>query len=254
MDVFCFDFDGVICDSAPETALSAWQGGRALGYDFPEKLPEALQERFCRLRPVMHTGFEAIPLMRLIEAGQETDERLFEAFPALRDEVIAREKLSREQLQKVFGEIRDRWIEEDQESWLKMNGFYSGVGEALTAAIGNHPVFIITTKQERFVELLLGHHRIELTGERIFGLERKRSKPEILTELAGRAEFKTATLHFIEDRLEALESVIEIPALRPLTLYLADWGYNTPQQRRQAAENPRIEMLSLAGCRRLCGV
>ena len=80
--------------------------------------------------------------------------------------------------------------------------------KALTAAIGNHPVFIITTKQERFVELLLGHHRIELAGERIFGLERKRSKPEILTELAGRAEFKTAVLHLIEDRLGARESVM----------------------------------------------
>ena len=252
MDVFCFDFDGVICDSAPETALSDWQGCRALGFDFPEKLPEALQERFCRLRPVMHTGFEAIPLMRLIEAGQESDERIFEAFPALRDEVMARENLSRHQLQKVFGEIRDRLIEQDQESWLKWNRFYPGVGEALASAIGNRPVFIITTKQERFVELLLRHHRIELAGERIFGLERKRSKPQILTELAGRAEFKTATLHFIEDRLEALESVIENPALQSLKLYLADWGYNTPQQRHQAAENPRIEMLSLAGIRRLC--
>ena len=202
----------------------------------------------------MHTGFEAIPLMRLIEAGRESDERIFEAFTALRDELIARENLAREELQRVFGEIRDRLIEQDQESWLKWNRFYPGVGEALAAAIGNHPVFIVTTKQERFVELLLRHHRIKLAGERIFGLERKRSKPEILTELAGRAEFGTAALHFIEDRLETLEAVIEILGLQPLKLYLADWGYNTPHQRRQAAENPRIEILSLAGIRRLSGV
>ena len=71
MRVLALDFDGVICDSAPETALTAWKGCRELWPQGPEFTPD-LQTRFCRLRPVMHTGFEAIPLMRLIETGAAT--------------------------------------------------------------------------------------------------------------------------------------------------------------------------------------
>ena len=36
--VFCFDFDGVVCDSAPETALSAWNASRVFWPELPEPL------------------------------------------------------------------------------------------------------------------------------------------------------------------------------------------------------------------------
>ena len=75
MEVFCFDFDGVVCDSAPETALAAWNACQTLWPEDSATLPEALQQRFCVLRPVMHTGYEAVPLMRLIKDGAVDDAR-----------------------------------------------------------------------------------------------------------------------------------------------------------------------------------
>ena len=254
MDVFCFDFDGVVCDSAPETAVTAWKGCRELWPEIGAELPLALQERFCRLRPVLHTGFEAVPLMRLIEQGRHSDEELLERFPQLLDELIERERLTSGRLKELFGGIRDVLIGADQALWLEWNRFYPGIGEALTAAIAGHPVFIVTTKQERFVSLLLDHHRIDLPPERIFGLERNRTKPEILAELMARPEWNGATFHLIEDRLDTLMHVIADPALEDVRLYLADWGYNTPRQREEAAALPRIEVVSVEAFRRLHGL
>jgi phosphoglycolate phosphatase-like HAD superfamily hydrolase len=256
MQVYCFDFDGVICDSAPETALSAWIGCAELwpeGGDAPAEPPAELRERFCRLRPVMHTGFEAIPLMRLIRDGQAGEDALMADFPRLRDELIAREGLSTAALQQRFGGIRDRLIENDPGAWLRWNRFYPGVEEMLAAATRKHVVTIITTKQERFVTLLFQHHGVEFPPERIFGLERGQSKPDILAALLEDPAMSGEPCHFIEDRLETLQDVLARPALAPVRLYLADWGYNTPAQRAAAARMARIQVVTLEAFRRLHG-
>ncbi|MCZ6627185.1 MAG: HAD family hydrolase [SAR324 cluster bacterium] len=245
MEVFCFDFDGVVCDSAPETALAAWNACQTLWPKDSAPLPEALQQRFCVLRPVMHTGYEAVPLMRLIKDGAVDDAGIMDGFDALRDRFIEREGLSIDRLQQVFGAARDSLIAADQAQWLRWNRFYPGMGEALGAAIERHPLYIVTTKQERFVELLLGHHQLQLPSGRIFGLERKRSKPEILTELTATPKLEGGKFHFIEDRLDTLLKVMKLPALDQVALYLVDWGYNTPAQREQAASTGRIKVVSM---------
>lgn len=254
MNVFCFDFDGVICDSAPETALTAWNGCREIWPGETGAWSNALQERFCRLRPVLHTGFEAIPLMRLILDGEHSDDAILRDFPALRDGVIAREQVPRERLLSVFGTVRDRMIAEDEGQWLRWNRFYPGVGEMLSRAIARHPAYIITTKQERFVRLLCEHQGIVLPSERVFGLERKLSKPAILRRLQEEPAYRGAALHFIEDRLETLKDVIADPALGGVRLYLADWGYNTAAHREEARGMARIAIVSREGFARMHGL
>jgi phosphoglycolate phosphatase-like HAD superfamily hydrolase len=254
MDVFCFDFDGVICDSAPETALAAWNASQALWPADTAPLPEALQERFCRLRPVLHTGFEAVPLMRLIKDGEVSEADILADFAALRDGFMAREHLSAERLQQVFGEARDRLIEQDRAEWLKWNRFYPGIRETLAAAIARHPAFIITTKQQRFVGLLLSHHDIALPADRVFGLEQRKRKVEIMLELLARPELAGATFHFLEDRLETLMDVMDVPELGPVRLYLGDWGYNTAAQREEAKQMERVQVVSREAFRELHGL
>jgi phosphoglycolate phosphatase-like HAD superfamily hydrolase len=254
MDVFCFDFDGVICDSAPETAVTAWRGCRELWPQPGGELPAALQERFCRLRPVLHTGYEAIPLMRLIELGEASDAEMLDDFPSLREALMTQQGLAAARLQELFGAIRDRQIEQDAAQWLEWNRFYPGSGELLVQAIARHPTYVITTKQRRFAALLLSHNGVTLPEERIFGLEERRPKPAILQALLQRDEYGGAMFHFIEDRLETLESVIAEPALASVRLYLADWGYNTPRQRESAARQQRIRVVSLAQFRAAHGL
>lgn len=253
MDVICFDFDGVVCDSAPETALSAWKGCRELWPEGPEFSPD-LQERFCRLRPVMHTGFEAIPLMRLLETDAADEAALFADFPAQRDALIQSEGLETARLQAIFGGMRDAMIAQHRDEWLRWNRFYPGMADLLAAALGRHETYIVTTKQERFVTLLLEHAGVSMPTDRIFGLERRRAKPEVLLELSADEGRRGRTFHFIEDRVDTLHDVMATAGLEAVRLYLADWGYNTPAQRDGAARTGRIQVVSVAAFRQALGL
>jgi len=142
-------------------------------------------------------------------------------------------------------------------------------------------VFVITTKQERFVRAILENNglflirdgvsnRLPPTGEQsgdtatdaapvsnIFDLDNAYgSKVRVLQELTRRlaasaeqcAQEEQPTLHFVEDRYETLLATLAHKAAHPLSLnvkcYLVDWGYNTPEQRRAARENPEVELIS----------
>ena len=45
--------------------------------------------------------------------------------------------------------------------------------------------------------------------------------------------------------LNAGVKVCKDPKLEAWQLYLVDWGYNTPEERQRAQDNPRIQLLSL---------
>lgn len=253
-DVVCFDFDGVICDSAPETALVAWRAGEAFWPGRMGEPPPDLAERFARVRPALHTGFEAIPLLRLAFDGEHDEATILRDFPALRDAFMAREGLTTEALAEAFGTARDRLIAEDPGEWQRVNRFYPGMAALLQAAVARGPVFIITTKGERFVPLLLEPNGVSLPPERIYGLERAQPKPAILRGLLEHPDCRGRTMHFIEDRYDTLQQVIAEPALGAVRLYLADWGYNTAPQREEAAAGERIQVVDVPGLRAALGL
>ncbi len=222
---FALDFDGVLCDSAGETCAAAWRAGRALwpGWEAPEP-PPAFLARFRELRPLLETGWQAIVLLRLVEeefAGQGgtdipvcagttcragrparaggTPAVTPAALADAAERVLAAAGLGVPELVRLFGEARDRWIAADPEGWLARHSFYPGVPEALNAAAARGcPLFILTTKQERFTERLL---------------------------LGARPECRGLRTVFVEDRVEALERAAEAPGLAGVELRLATWGY-----------------------------
>ena len=54
------------------------------------------------------------------------------------------------------------------------------------------------------------------------------------------------TLWFVEDRLETLQHVTTHADLDDVGLFLATWGYNTPDVRASVQDNGRIRLLTLA--------
>ncbi len=54
------------------------------------------------------------------------------------------------------------------------------------------------------------------------------------------------TLWFVEDRLETLQHVTTHADLDDVGLFLATWGYNTPDVRASVQDNGRIRLLALA--------
>jgi len=90
------------------------------------------------------------------------------------------------------------------------------------------------------------------------------SKIKVLLELTNRimaangkenpsTQSKTPIIHFVEDRYETLINVLEHDGLSHVQLYLADWGYNTEQQREavRSKYNSRIKLISQSDFRQM---
>lgn len=106
------------------------------------------------------------------------------------------------------------------------------------------PVYIITTKEERFVRSLLQEQGVTIPENQLFGKGYKRPKYEILRELLASIK-PTPNIWFIEDRLQTLLSVQQQLDLNKVQLFLANWGYNLQKERDLASESSAIHLLSL---------
>ncbi len=232
--IYALDFDGVICDSAVETAVSGWKAGQQLWSDYPEGLPsDHLIHQFRQVRPVMATGYEAILILRLLFNGNAV-EKIIAHYAQLTQQLISDEHFTVEQLKTRFAAVRDHWIANNLNEWLTMNPLFPGIADKLRMLSKQGEWFIITTKQERFVQQILKVNHIELPEESIYGLDRRLSKTEILANLI--AQYPEHHFYFVEDMLPTLLKVKQQLDNQTLTLQLADWGYNTPEQRQQAVD------------------
>lgn len=232
--VYALDFDGVICDSAVETAITGWKAANRIWNDMPEEVPQEKIDRFREVRPIIETGYEAILAMRLLFLG-ETVESMYSEFAGKSQVLRQQAKVTTDDLKKLFGETRDQWIDSDLSGWIDMNPLFEGVAVRLQS-LGQTPWYVVTTKQERFVKQILKAHAIELADGRIFGLDRNLSKPEVLKRL-----LKTHlghTIYFVEDRLPTLMNVLKDDELAGIKLVFALWGYNTDEDKTLAVQQP----------------
>lgn len=235
--IYALDFDGVICDSAVETAITGWKAAACLWRDMPGTAPQSMVDRFRTVRPMIETGYEAILAMRLIYL-EETAEAIFSAYGEKIQALLAEAEVTVDDLKKLFGEARDAWIEADLDDWVSMNPLFDGVASKLKALGQQHAWYVVTTKQERFVKQILKANAIDLEDNRIFGLDRNMNKMEVLKGL-----IKThpgGTLYFVEDRLPTLLNVLKNEELARVKLIFAMWGYNTAEDKKLAAEQPFI--------------
>jgi phosphoglycolate phosphatase-like HAD superfamily hydrolase len=240
--LLALDFDGVLCDSAPENAATSWRVCQRL---WPRQfagdgIPAAQIERFCAIRPYMETGYQSILMTKLMWDGAPEAEYTTD-FAALLPRLLARYALTKEQLVAEFGAERDRWLAQDEAGWLSYNRFYPGVPEVVRELLARSRALIVTTKETRFVLRLFAQAGIAFPEADVFGLERKRKKEAILQDFADGGEH--AFVAFVEDRLATLQRVIAVPALARVRLGFAQWGYTTPAQRDEAARTPGIRLL-----------
>jgi phosphoglycolate phosphatase-like HAD superfamily hydrolase len=229
--VYALDFDGVICDSAVETAITGWKCADRIWNDMPEAVPQEMIDAFRRVRPIIETGYEAILAMRLLHLGDTVD-AIYSDFAVKSQNLMTQAGVTPGDLKKLFGDTRDRWIEADLDDWIRMNPLFEGIPDKLRPLSRQGPWYIVTTKQERFVSHILRAQRIELAEERIYGLDRNMSKPEVLKTLLKAHPDKR--LLFVEDRLPALQVVRKDNELAGVELMFALWGYNTAEDKALA--------------------
>jgi len=243
-DIIALDFDGVICDSAAETAVSGWKAARQLWpQQFTTDLPAPEQiEAFRKVRPYLETGYQSILLMKMLQDGM-TPEEISQDTEKQFQRIMDENHLDKQGLMLQFGGIRDSWISEDLDGWLGWHSLYPGVADALKTALQSPKrLLILTTKQERFVSACLKNYGIAFPGEDIWGLERNRPKEDLLYEQLLQ---HPRQITFVEDRFETLRRVEMDHELEKVQLFYADWGYGTAENLEKAQADPHIQIKNI---------
>jgi len=248
--LFALDFDGVICDSCGESSMSAF---KAATVQWPEifstaeaeaRKPELL-EKMRAVRPVVETGYENVVQIRCLYEGMGVQEML-DGWSSILPAHMKTWELERAKLVQLFGKVRDDWIAADLAGWLAPNRIYEGVAAPVAAALAQEELYIVTTKPAAYTEILMREMAgVPLPADRIFSqVVSGRPKGEVLTMLAARHPDASSCI-FVEDKYHTLEKVCADPSLSAWQLYLVDWGYNTEVERHAAAQNPRINVISV---------
>ena len=110
---------------------------------------------------------------------------------------------------------------------------------------------LVTTKEGEFARQILDHWRIRLAD--IQGKEAGTHKCDNLRALIAdytAAHGRRPRLWFVEDRLETLRHVTTHADLEDVGLFLAAWGYNTPETRAAVRGDGRVRLLELDQFRR----
>ncbi len=243
--ILALDFDGVICNGLREyfqtsqrTYQQVWQADDSVSLD-------DYAERFYKLRPVIETGWEMPLLIRAMVLGV-TDQQILHHWSQISADLMAQEKLDKTLLIQTLDQVRDHWIHTDLAGWLSLHQFYEGVLEKLNKVLASSTkLYIITTKEGRFVQQLLKDQGLEVPETAIYGKEVKRPKAETLQEILKIHSENAENLWFVEDLLKTLQSVANVANLQAVKLYLAAWGYNTPSVRDSLKNQSRIQLLSL---------
>ncbi|GAB1538103.1 HAD family hydrolase [Scytonema sp. NUACC21] len=244
--ILALDFDGVICDGLIEYFEVSWRTYCHVWLQEDQTPPDGLASKFYRLRPVIETGWEMPVLIKALLQGI-AEEKILQEWGAIAHQILQEDNFKATEIGSKLDRQRDEWIAKDLDSWLSLHKFYPGVVEKLKTTVSSPiKLYIVTTKEGRFAQQLLGKQGVELPKEVIFGKEVKRPKYETLRELIRAENTTPDSLWFVEDRLKTLQLVEQQPDLQEVKLFLADWGYNTSMERAAAQNDPRIRLLPLA--------
>jgi phosphoglycolate phosphatase-like HAD superfamily hydrolase len=247
--ILALDFDGVVCDGLIEYFEVAWRTYCQVWPSVHDTPPDDLALRFYSLRPVIETGWEMPVLIKALINGF-ADEEILQDWLKITPKILNSDHLEAKEIMKKLDGLRDEWIATDLDGWLSLHRFYPGVIERLKKVINSEvKLFIVTTKEGRFVKQLLQREGLELPDTAIFGKEVKRPKYETLRDLIAEEikheKLKHESLWFVEDRIKTLELVKQQPDLGDVKLFLADWGYNTQLEREVGKNDDSIQLISL---------
>jgi len=244
-NILALDFDGVVCDGLKEYFSSTRKAYQQI---WSEDIKDSFAPSFYRLRPVIETGWEMPILLRALVLGMD-ESQIIDRFQEIATQLVAKESLSKQELVDRLDGVRDNQIKNNLDDWLGLHSFYPGVIDKLSQVVNSQTIlYIVTTKEGRFVRQLLQQQGIDLPESQIIGKESKRPKYETLRILRDKHQQPEAsvTITFVEDRLKALQEVVQQTDLQFVDLYLADWGYNLEGDRLLATQDSRIKLISLA--------
>ena len=206
------DFDGVVCNSVIECLSTSYSAFREFSEDAPVECPSHWTALFLERRGFVRPSGNYLLLWQWIagSADRSYDQVGFERLAIGQQQRVAA-------FERRFHQIRDAAIAQSPERFIAQNALFPGVTESWSA-IRRFPLFIVSTKDEASIRLLLSASRLAVDG--VFG-RGSGTKSASLSEIASRCIIPTRNVVFIDDN--ALH-VADAEAAG-ITGVIANWGY-----------------------------
>lgn len=223
--ILALDFDGVVWDSAGECFQVGWRAYQELT---GKVLSDRIFERgFLRGRPLARTGHDFFLLLRLMDEnpGRDLAQTTLQEF--VHERGLHADEAAK--FDRIFYLLRAHYRDTEPELWASWqqpyHNFVKVLGEWESRFDG---VALATTKDTDSAKRLLA-----TIGRRwpIFGKEFSEHKADQIEGVAQHFKAATNQILFIDDLLENLEQVRPTKA----RMALADWGYNLPESKKEAA-------------------
>jgi phosphoglycolate phosphatase-like HAD superfamily hydrolase len=240
------DFDGVICDSAKETARTAWLAGSAIWENLRNMdIPAQYVKKFRKLRPVINKGFESIALIKLIDENY-SENFIKKEFYFLSEQIFTSVSMEKKKLTQLFGKVRDDWSAINPAAWIGCHRIYNCSKSILEAGENFYKnVFIVSTKQKRFIEKIFSLFGIAFDSDKIYGLEAGEKKEDVILSILDDKKCRADSAVIVEDRCDTLKSFAGNREFKKSVLFLASWGYVFPEDLADIKDNfPQIKIIS----------
>lgn len=241
MRLLISDFDGVLCDSATEGFLSAYNTYRRLQSPDSERildmreLPADHERRFRALRPYLHGAEDFIPILHALHTDAEISSQAeFDAFRAQFQQQLREYQLA-------FYAERDFLRRHEAELWLKLNPLYPEIHPHFSTLAPFENVHILTTKREEDVKDIFADWKIDFPASHINSVGTK-EKYGTLLDILQKTKTASEEAVYIEDQVSFLPPA----GSHGIQVYLAGWGYVSEEQ-RELADSRRIPVLDSKG-------
>jgi len=211
--ILALDFDGVICDSMGECLDTSYRALRSLegGAHLPEHPTQAWRDAFVERRGVVRPSGHYLLLWQWILEfpDRPLSAEEFEALAAPQAAAVAA-------FEQAFHRLREADQATRPQAFVEANPLYPGVRESWAELPS--PRYIVTTKDEASVRLILEAHGLVVDG--VFG-RGAGSKPATLRALAGRHGVAPHEIVFVDDNALHVADAAAVG----VTAMLAEWGY-----------------------------
>ena len=213
--VYCFDFDGVLCDSMDESLITSYNayfgGGEAKNVS---EIDPALRSFFYEHRYLVRPAEEYYVLFHAFQKGETVVGK--DRFLQLKG-VLAQEM---KEHGKRFYAYREQF-RKDLDHWLSLHRVYPQCLDFVEKR--KHSFFIVSNKDRDSIVTLARHHGYLDRIVEIYSREIAIKKKNLLEKLIGDHGLNPLThrIVFVDDHEGTLGELKDLP----VDLYLAGWGY-----------------------------
>jgi len=218
--ILALDFDGVVWDSVGECYHMARRAYREM---FGAE-PEECEDGFRQGRWLVRCGGEFLLVLELALEGRD-----LRTFSKAEFAHRAAEEAQRLQaFEPIFYRHRQLCRERETPAWMAMQRAYPEFLAELPSLQAHFAELVVcTTKDEASARQLLETVGLRLS---IWAKEHGVHKGEQVRDLCAKRGVEPREICFVDDLLDNLEQVEPTGA----RLFLADWGYNTPEEQDEA--------------------